>query len=260
MDEKDHNITRTIREKAYEIICQHPEGIRYSELVDLLIKKFPTYNHKTIFAQVSELRKHKDYVDKIEQIPRIYKASKPCKNSSSNGKDTYGSRLNQKSKGEKKFYEPFAIFLRDELNECTVARPIEEEMKKQKWANPDVIGYHKVGTTSSFQMRPKLVAGELKVDTEYRELITGFGQAVSYLLFCHKSYLAIPSDASHDDIRKIESLCIKFGIGLLTFNRQDSEKPDFKVRNRAKEYEPDITYLNDLGADMVDYLESESRQ
>ncbi len=194
-------------------------------------------------------------MDKLEQIPRIYRAKEPAGNVVYNDEGSSDSSVPQQPIHENAFYEKFALFLKADLGECTEAKPLGGSKVQQKWSTPDVIGYYKVKTTSSFQMHPELVAGELKTDTKYESLITGFGQATSYLLFSHKSYLAIPERSKPDDLDKIETLCITFGIGLLLFNRNDPNNPNFEIRNRARRYEPDIAYLNDLGAKMVDFLE-----
>jgi hypothetical protein len=73
-------------------------------------------------------------------------------------------------------------------------------------------------------------------------LITAFGQACAYKLFSHKVYLVIPRTAG-EDISRIESLCMRFGIGLITFDLNPSE-PNFQIRTRASKSEPDYFYLN----------------
>ena len=42
----------------------------------------------------------------------------------------------------------------------------------------------------------------------------------------------------------MESLCLKFGIGLILFDRNDKENPAFEILTRAIKNEPDYFYLN----------------
>lgn len=259
MDDNIVGVTRKIRERAYEIIRARASGIRYSELVDIISKENPSFNLNTIYAQISDLRKHKDYKDKLEQIPRIYRAKESSIRSSDfEGESPQDFTPISKRHDEYEFYDQFAVFLTENLSECTLAKAMGDSKYQMKWGTPDVVGYYKVRTTSSFQKHPELVAGELKVDTKYDALITGFGQAASYLLFSHKSYLAVPEDAVADGLDRIETLCISFGIGLLLFDRSDPETVEFKIRNRAQRHEPSIVYFNDIGSRIIDFLEGGS--
>ncbi len=76
------------------------------------------------------------------------------------------------------------------------------------------------------------------------QLVTAFGQACAYCLFAHKSYLVIPKDAPEEEIARIDSLCQVFGIGLVLFNSNDSEDPDFQIRVRPQKHDPDMFYVN----------------
>lgn len=255
MDENNVGVTKRIRQRAYEIIKERPSGIRYSELVDIISKENPNFNLNTIYTQISDLRKHKDYRDRLSQIPRIYITRDNEKNLNSIVEADADLTNGQTKHREEEFYDQFAIFLKDNLNECTLAKAMGNSRFQVKWGTPDVVGYYKVRTTSSFPKHPELVAGELKVETRYDALITAFGQAASYLLFSHKSYIAVPEDSVPEGLDRIENLCISFGIGLLLFDRTDPQKVEFKIRNRAQRHEPNIVYFNDVGAQIIDYLE-----
>jgi hypothetical protein len=56
--------------------------------------------------------------------------------------------------------------------------------------------------------------------------------------------LVIPKDARGTDIKRIESLCLKFGVGLILFDRNNKENPEFEILTRAAKSEPDYFYLN----------------
>jgi len=255
LEESNKDITRRIREKAYEIIKERPSGIRFSELVDKIIKENHDFNVNTVNAQVAELRKHKDYKDKLSQIPGIYMAIEYEKNPNLPSKNVEENKAERIKYSEKEFYEPFANFLRDNLNECTLVRVMGNSRLQFKWSTPDVVGYYKVKTTSRYQIPPELVAGELKADTKYDQLIEAFGQAASYLLFCHKSYVAVPEESNPNDLDRLENLCISFGIGLLLFSNKDPNQVEFKIRNRAQRHEPNIAYYNDEGVKIINFIE-----
>jgi hypothetical protein len=255
LEESNKDITRRIRERAYEIIKERPSGIRYSELVNKIIKENSNFNINTVNAQIADLRNHKDYKDKLSQVPRIYMAIEYETSPNLPSKNVAESKTESTRHHEKEFYEQFANFLKDDLSECTVARAMGDSRLQFKWSTPDVVGYYKVRTASSFQGHPELVAGELKVDTRPDALITAFGQAASYLLFCHKSYIAVPEDSDSRALDRLENLCISFGIGLLLFDDKDPNKVEFKIRNRAQRHEPNIVYFNDDGAKITNFLE-----
>ena len=111
-----------------------------------------------------------------------------------------------------------------------------------KWGTPDVLGIYKFSETDPIRPPIEIVSAEIKTDTN--QLITAFGQACSYKLFSHKVYLVVPKDAERD-IGRLESLCSRFGIGLILFDRSNPKSPDFEIRTRAAKNEPDYFYVND---------------
>lgn len=86
------------------------------------------------------------------------------------------------------------------------------------------------------------MSAEIKIDT--RDLITAFGQACSYKLFSHKSYIVIPKESMEEDVARIDALCLIFGIGLILFDSSNSITPLFEIRVRAGKHEPDMFYVN----------------
>jgi len=75
-------------------------------------------------------------------------------------------------------------------------------------------------------------------------LITAFGQACSYKLFSHKSYIVVPKSSSQDDISKLDALCLIFGIGLVLFDNRNANEPQFEIRVRPLKHDPDMFYVN----------------
>jgi len=143
---------------------------------------------------------------------------------------------------EEDFYKPFADYLVNDLEECTKAIPLGGNKFQDRWGTPDVIGTYRILGLGHIQPPIEIVSAEIKIDIG--QLITSFGQACSYKLFSHKVYLAIPKEANGADIKRVESLCLKFGIGLILFDRNDKENPAFEILTRAIKNEPDYFYLN----------------
>ncbi|MBA7704863.1 hypothetical protein ES703_113685 [subsurface metagenome] len=54
----------------------------------------------------------------------------------------------------------------------------------------------------------------------------------------------IPKSSSQDDIARLDSLCLIFGIGLILFDSNDVTNPQFEIRVRAMKHEPDMFYAN----------------
>nr|CAI64100.1 hypothetical protein [uncultured archaeon]CAI64237.1 hypothetical protein [uncultured archaeon]CBH36621.1 hypothetical protein BSM_00980 [uncultured archaeon] len=88
----------------------------------------------------------------------------------------------------------------------------------------------------------EIVPAEIKADT--KDLITAFGQACSYKLFSHKSYIVAPKNSSPDDISKLDALCLIFGIGLVLFDNRNVNEPQFEIRARPLKHEPDMFFVN----------------
>ena len=86
------------------------------------------------------------------------------------------------------------------------------------------------------------VAAEVKLDTA--GLITAFGQACSYRLFSHKSYVVILIEAPEDDVSRLDTLARIFGVGLILFDAKTPSEPKFDIRVRSTKHEPDMFYVN----------------
>ncbi|MCI0565167.1 MAG: hypothetical protein MN733_42415 [Nitrososphaera sp.] len=117
---------------------------------------------------------------------------------------------------------------------------------------PDVIGVLKPKPTDIFTFPSEIVSAEIKID--YFGLITAFGQACSYKLFSHKSYIVVPAAAQEEDISRLDSLCLIFGIGLIVFDSQKPKEPNFSIKTRAARHEPDMFYVNKHLKEIADEL------
>jgi hypothetical protein len=143
---------------------------------------------------------------------------------------------------EKQFYEPFANWLVNELEECTKAIQMGGNSFKDKWGTPDVIGIREPRKSDIIKFPTEIVSAEIKLDSA--SLITAFGQACAYWLFSHKSYLVVPATSPEDDLARLDALARIFGIGLILFNATDPKSPNFDIRVRAAKHEPDMFYVN----------------
>jgi hypothetical protein len=82
---------------------------------------------------------------------------------------------------EEDFYQPFADWLVNEMEECTKAIALGNKTFKDKWGTPDVVGKREQKKTDIVQAPTEIVSAEIKYDTD--QLITAFGQACAYKLF-----------------------------------------------------------------------------
>jgi len=225
-----------IIKKAKEILKNSPKGIKYSDLVKKIREELPKVNKNTIYGTIWRLKQRIDSgVEKEIARPSrgFYILSK------------YLPEIEKETQGkirEEEFYQPFANYLINELEECDEAIALGGRKFKDKWGTPDVIGVYKFSQADPIRPLPEIISAEIKTDTT--NLITAFGQACSYKLFSHKVYLVIPKDSPQPDIGRLESLCLKFGIGLILFNSMNLQNPDFRILVRALKGEPDYFYVN----------------
>lgn len=146
-------------------------------------------------------------------------------------------------KSEEDFYEPFAEWLKNELDEVTTAEALGGAGLKQKWGTPDVVGVYKPLASHRVKFDLEIIAAEIKVDPQAP--VVAFGQAAAYRLFAAKSYIVMPQSISEVDYGRLEALCMIFGVGLVLFD-MDMDKPNFQIRVRAQRFQPDMFYVNEF--------------
>jgi hypothetical protein len=224
--------------KAIELLKSNSNGIRYSDLVRRIHEEFPEIPVNTIHGTVWNLETR--VPDKVYKPARgLFRHVKFKEEEISEEREIPPEIVRTR---EEDFYEPFANWLVNELEECTKAIPLGGNKFKDKWGTPDVIGKREPRRSDIVKAPTEIVSAEIKADT--RELITAFGQACSYKLFSHKSYIVIPKNSSQDDISKLDALCLIFGIGLVLFDSSDPNNPQFEIRVRPLRHEPDMFYVN----------------
>jgi hypothetical protein len=145
--------------------------------------------------------------------------------------------------GEDAFYEPFAEWLKNDLDEVTVARRLGGGGLRGKWGTPDVVGVYRPLAAQLIKFQAEIVTAEIKVDPA--QPVVAFGQAVAYRLFSTKTYVVMPESITEEDLSRLESLCALFGIGLVLF-KPDPSQPNFTIRVRAQRFLPDMFYVNEF--------------
>jgi hypothetical protein len=232
-----------IRAKAIELLGREPAGIRWSDLIKRVKAELPEMAENTVQGSLWNLD--------ILRPNEVYKPARghwQLTKFKSNEPERDIVEAETKSPklaaavSEEDFYIPFAEWIKNELEECTKAISLGGNKFKDKWGTPDVIGIRKSKAGDILQFPTEIVSAEIKLDSS--ALITAFGQACSYRLFSHKSYLVVPNAASPEDLARLDAICRGFGIGLILFDSKSPEKPDFEIRVRATKQEPDMFYVN----------------
>jgi len=230
-------VRQEIESKALELIKAKPNGIRYMDLVRGIQEQLPSVNVNTVHGTIWDLD---------AKLPKeVYKPARGLYRHTSFKEAPVveqPSITEIETKTEADFYKPFADWLVNELEECTKAIPLGGNKFKDRWGTPDVIGIRKPRQSDIIKPLTEIVSAEIKTDAG--NLITAFGQACSYKLFSHKSYIVVPSESSGEDIARLDTLCRIFGIGLILFDIRDPKKPEFEIRVRAAKIEPDMFYVN----------------
>jgi hypothetical protein len=233
-----------IREKALEVIAKEPKGIRWAELLRRVREALPEMEPNTVQGSLYNL-------DSVEPT-KVYKPARGVwrhvQYKETEAEPDIAATEAPSSTGtlslvkEEDFYAPFADWLLNELEECTKVISVGGNKFKDKWGTPDVIGIRKSKPGDIIPFPIEIVSAEIKTDSN--QLITAFGQSCSYRLFSNKSYLVIPRDASEADIARLDTLARIFGIGLILFDPNSPEKPQFEIRVRASRHEADMFYVN----------------
>lgn len=225
--------------KAIELIKVVPNGLRYSDLVRKLQESCSGVPVNTIHGTIWNLdaRLPKEIYKPARGLFRhvVYKDSQEVE-------EKYETLVKGGPVREEDFYQPFADYLVEELEECTKAIVLGGSKFKDKWGTPDVLGIRKPRESDIIRPATEIVSAELKIDT--KDLVTAFGQACSYKLFSHKSYLVIPKRSPEEEKSRIEALSLIFGIGLIWLDVATNKAPEFEIRVRPIKQEPDMFYVN----------------
>jgi len=235
-----------ICQKVMEIIEAHPEGIRHGDLVAKIHDALPQLNPNIVSGLIYDL--NRICPDLIYKPARgvyrhvSFREEEEQELSKEEGTVEKPGIHETVPMKEEDFYKPFADWLVNAVEECTRAIPLGGNRFRDKWGTPDVIGKRESRMSDIVKMPTEIISAEIKTDS--KNLITAFGQACSYKLFSHKSYIVVPKDSGQEDLSRLDALCLIFGIGLVLFDNQNPEEPGFDIRVRPLKHEPDMFYVN----------------
>jgi hypothetical protein len=233
---------KEVQNLGREIVLATPGGIRYANLAEDIAKRSPETPPNTIRGAIWNLDEL--FSNEISKPTRGLFTSLAISES-----DTLdvGSTEQIGASGakvqESDFYDPFAKWLIEDLNEATTATSLGGSGLKSKWGTPDVIGTYKPLAKDLITFPIEIISAEIKIDPITP--VVAFGQAIAYRLFSTKAYIAMPTTMTEEDKARLESLCMLFGVGLVLFEL-DKENPQFDIRVRAQRFSPDMFYVNDL--------------
>lgn len=230
-----------IRKRALELIAAQPAGLRYSELTKLIHEAFPDIPVNTIHGNIWNL--DAVFPDRVAKPARGVFQALEFREKEAQAETAVAQEEHQAAAvGEEQFYEPFADWLTNELEECTKAVSLGGNRFRDKWGTPDVIGIREPRRGDIIKPPTEIVSAETKLDRA--GLIVAFGQACAYKLFSHRSYIVVPRESSEDDIARLDVLCRSLGVGLILFDATSPGAPQFEIRVRAAKHEPDMFYVN----------------
>lgn len=227
----------TIIERALQLLEQNPKGLRYSELLKDIQVSLPDIPTNTIIGTIVKDLSTLSNITK--PVPGLFILTKNKQQELP--PPTKVEEVKAKIK-EEQFYQPFADYIVNDLEECTKAISLGGNKFGGKWGTPDVIGVRKPRNSDIVKPPIEIVVAEIKINTN--DLITAFGQAIAYKLFSHKSYIVIPKSSGDEDISRLEGLSMICGIGLILFDSSNPDLPDFEIRTRAIKLEPNMFYVN----------------
>lgn len=225
-----------------EIVLAHPGGIRYAALAKKVAAQTPETPPNTIRGAIWNLEE--SFPNEVAKptrglfVPVASSEGETLDIGSTEQIGTTGAKVQ-----ESDFYEPFAQWLIEDLNEATEAASLGGAGLKSKWGTPDVVGTYKPVAKDLITFPIEIISAEIKIDPITP--VVAFGQAVAYRLFSTKTYIAMPNTITEEDKARLESLCMLFGVGLALF-QLDKEDPQFDIRVRAQRFSPDMFYVNEF--------------
>ena len=201
-----------IRDLARSIIASNPGGIRYSVLIKKISEQSPETPKNTIVGSVWNL--DATFPNEITKPSRgLFTPISKQGHETSIIEATEGTEqiatTGLKVK-EPDFYEPFAQWLKNDLDEVTKVASLGGAGLKSKWGTPDVVGIYKPLASNLIKFPLEIISAEIKIDP--LAPVVAFGQAVAYRLFSTKTYIAMPSTLTEEDQSRLESLCMLFGV------------------------------------------------
>lgn len=238
---------KQIQGRAIDVLEQHPDGVRWSDILKLIEVQSPETPHNSVHGAVHQLLQSDPKIIKVARGTYQLEKYATAQAVEARADDEATATLPVKAEGlksvtEQDFYESFAEWL-IENDEATFASALGGSSFGGKWGTPDVIGVLKPRAQDIFKFEPQIVTAEIKAVPG--QPVVAFGQAVAYRLFCHKSYIVVPNTTSSDDMNRLKALCGLHGVGLVTFTL-DVAQPDYVVVVLPAVAAPDMFYVNTM--------------
>ena len=245
---------KQVHEEAKRLLREHPSGMRFSSLWRTLAARNPETPEGTVYTSIGSLPSAFP-AEVIKPSRGLYQLAELAAKSAMTDLGTQDAVTGSETDvvvvppsipaglKEQDFYAAFADWLRDDLDEASVAVELGGAGLKTKWGTPDVVGTYKPQADHLYRFPIELVAAEIKIDPS--QSVVAFGQAVAYRLFAHKSYMVMPTTLGEDEQARLESLCLIFGVGLVLFDL-NKDAPNYSIRSRAQRFNPDVFYINEF--------------
>lgn len=232
---------QALRELARQIVAESTGGIRLGELMNRIAALHPETPKKTIESSVWDLPAR--FPKEIVKPSRGLFVSANDTDLQAESEEEALNETAQTQYREAEFYEPFAQWLKVDLDEVVEVASLGGAGLRMKWGTPDVVGVYKPRAGDLVKFPLEIVAAEIKLGPQ--PPIVAFGQAIAYRLFASKSYIVMPSTISQVDLSRLEALAMLFGIGLVLFD-PDPSNPGFSIRVRAQRFSPDMFFVNEF--------------
>ncbi|MFO1514946.1 MAG: hypothetical protein U1F83_18905 [Verrucomicrobiota bacterium] len=213
-------ITKRIKDKALELLDLFPNGLRYSELHAKISAADASFNSNTVNGSIWNLDAL--FPDKVYKPSKglfrllKYKPSEPEVVEPAPSGDSPAPKIK-----EEDFYEPFADWLKNEIEDVTHAIPLGGNRFKDKWGTPDVVGKRESRRSDIIRGTTEIVSAEIK--TETLQLITAFGQACAYKIFSNKVYLVVPTRSSDEDLDRL-TRCARYSASAWSRSTRTSRQ------------------------------------
>jgi hypothetical protein len=240
---------RDIKALGRAMVLQHPEGVRFTEIVNHILALHPEAVRNTVTTQIGTglVASYPTEISKPSRglyVPLLSATSGDPATAVLTASTASVAPPAAPSRREEEFYEPFAAFLQNDLDEANIAVAMGGAAFKDKWGTPDVVGVYRQLTSDFIPFAPEIITAEIKIDAS--QSVVAFGQAVAYRLFATRSYIVMPSSMTPADQSRLEALCILFGLGFVVFDASNPNDPRFLIRVRAQRFVPDAFYANEF--------------
>lgn len=147
--------------KALELLVGNPNGIRYLDLVGRIHEEFPEIPVNTIHGAIWNLD--------AQEPAKVYKPARGLFRHMQFKEGEVSEEVYIPSPviprvNEEDFYQPFADWLVNELEECTKAIPLGGNKFKDKWGTADVLGIREPRKSDIIKLPTEIVSVEVKLD------------------------------------------------------------------------------------------------